>query len=173
MTTAKGWKAPQFHRAGASLQAETYLPCSPQDWVVRVPKGWKAPLNARGMRLLPPRFRGEIGASYRETQITEAHVSQSDEAAGRDRQKESDMRLFRFFLLIVLAFCGCTSESDFKRLMAQEGITNPKDEGTPFFGCSGSDSITHNRKFSGFKNGRPVRGVMCGAPLKGYTFRYE
>jgi hypothetical protein len=77
-------------------------------------------------------------------------------------------------LIISLAFIALTacgvSGDDFARIMRQEGISNFRNEGYAVFGCSDSD--TFKTRFSGTKNGQPIKGVVCGGWLKGYTVRY-
>ena len=83
-------------------------------------------------------------------------------------------------ILTMLAVCvlaSCTDskneEMEFRKLMMQEGITNPVKKGAAFIGCSGSDDVFFSYRFSGLKNGVPVNGIVCGALFKGRTIRYE
>ena len=76
-------------------------------------------------------------------------------------------------VMMLMVGCGANDDATFKRLMLQEGITNSTNLGPAWFGCSGSDSGFYNIKFTGVKNNIPVSGVICGAPMKGYTIRYN
>lgn len=75
---------------------------------------------------------------------------------------------------IMLLTAGCSlqkDDSNFLRLMRQENIKNPVNEGYVYFGCSEGDSI--HTKFSGVKNGEQVNGVICSSMTKLSTIRYN
>lgn len=77
------------------------------------------------------------------------------------------------FILAALLATGCTAVDgeDFARLMKQEGVVNPVNDGYPLFGCGKDDDFA--TAFHGTKNGVPVKGVICGGLLKGKTIRYQ
>lgn len=78
----------------------------------------------------------------------------------------------RSTVAVALLLTGCgVGDSDMKRLMRQEGITEFVDKGYAVFGCSDSDAF--HSEFTGKKNGVPVSGYVCGGLSKGYTVRYK
>lgn len=79
----------------------------------------------------------------------------------------------KIIILIVtlLVVTGCTqSESKVKRILESDGITEIQLKGYKFMACSESDSFSD--EFTGIKNGRKVRGVVCGGWSKGSTIRF-
>jgi hypothetical protein len=75
------------------------------------------------------------------------------------------------FLLLVLCLVGCTHSNDTAfRLLAEDGVTQVQLNGYAFFGCAKGDDFA--TEFSGVKNGKPVKGVLCGGFLKANTVRY-
>jgi opacity protein-like surface antigen len=75
-------------------------------------------------------------------------------------------------LLAALALTSCNVDSnDAYRLLTQEGVNSVKLTGYAFFGCSKGDDFS--TKFTGVKNGVPVKGTICGGVFKNYTIRYE
>lgn len=82
------------------------------------------------------------------------------------------MIMRRSLLCSALLLTGCgVSESDFQRLMRQEGIANATNTGYQVLGCKSSDDF--NTGFTGAKNGTPVSGLICGSFGAGYTIRYK
>lgn len=81
-----------------------------------------------------------------------------------------------FFIILAVSVIfdfGARDPQTFEKLMIQEGILEARQEGMPLVGCSDSDSSALSVKFSGRKNGVPVKGIVCGGYLKAYTIRYE
>jgi hypothetical protein len=75
-------------------------------------------------------------------------------------------------LAAVLTLPGCAvNQKDMARLMRQEGVTEWRSTGSNTFLC-GHEDLT-SETFEGIKNGQPVKGVVCGGPMKAYTIRYR
>jgi len=97
-------------------------------------------------------------------------------------QKATSGMIWVITVIIVVVFILIVSGSisyeldpaDFARIMRQEGIESPVNNGHQWSGCSDSDTI--NSGFSGIKNGVGVRGVVCGGAggwgSKAFTVRY-
>lgn len=77
--------------------------------------------------------------------------------------------LFALALALPLAACG---EDDAKRTIEAHGFTDVRLGSMPFFGCAESDNAFYNKTFTATGvNGKPVEGLVCGGPLKGWTVR--
>jgi hypothetical protein len=75
-----------------------------------------------------------------------------------------------FFLFICIY--ACTNESDTKRILQDEGYTNIELTGYDPWGCGEDD--TYSTGFTATnKNGKKVKGVVCGGITKGYTIRMK
>jgi hypothetical protein len=84
------------------------------------------------------------------------------------------MRKF-LFVAIALASClllaGCDEEGA-KRAIEAYGFSDVSLTGMPWYGCAQDDDDFYNTKFTAkAANGRPVNGVACGGPFKGWTVR--
>lgn len=70
-----------------------------------------------------------------------------------------------------LCLAGC-DESGAKRAIEDFGLSDVTLGGMPWFGCGNDDNAFYNHSFEARNTkGRPVKGVVCGGPFKGYTVR--
>jgi hypothetical protein len=81
------------------------------------------------------------------------------------------MKKLALVLLLALPLAACGEESAVNAIEAN-GFTNVRLGGTPWYGCSDSDSAFYNTLFTATApNGKTVTGVACGGALKGWTVR--
>lgn len=78
--------------------------------------------------------------------------------------------LFVWTVCILTGSCNI-SESDSRRTLQHEGISNVQLNGYAWFGCDSRD--TFSMRFQGNKNGQAVEGALCSGWLKDITVRYK
>jgi hypothetical protein len=77
------------------------------------------------------------------------------------------------FLLMLpfMSLMSCSQgKASLQHIADSEGLQNFHTSGYSWFSCSEDD--TFSTGFTATKNGKPVRGVMCGGWFKGTTIRY-
>lgn len=78
-------------------------------------------------------------------------------------------------LLILLSLCvfltSCDGDSTSLHILEEQGYSNVQITGVNFLACSKDDIFRYNF-VANSPNGTNVRGVICSAPLKGYTIRF-
>ena len=78
-------------------------------------------------------------------------------------------------LIAIVALCfllaSCDGKTTSTTILEEQGYTNVEITGYNLFACSQDDMYRLN--FTAISpNKTPVRGVVCSAPLKGYTIRF-
>lgn len=77
-------------------------------------------------------------------------------------------------LIILIAVCvlsSCTNETEAKRVLEMDGVTNISMTGYKWFSCSKGDF--YHTGFVGLRNDKPIEGVVCsGLIFKSSTVRY-
>ena len=78
-------------------------------------------------------------------------------------------------LLILLPLCllltSCDGTQSSLRIIQEQGYSEVQITGVNIFACSKDDIFRYNF-VANSPNGTNVRGVVCSAPLKGYTVRF-
>lgn len=78
-------------------------------------------------------------------------------------------------LLILLPLCllltSCDGSSSSIQILQSQGYQNVEITGFNLLACSQDDMFRYNFTAS-TPEGKNVRGVICSAPLKGYTLRF-
>lgn len=78
-------------------------------------------------------------------------------------------------LIAIIVLCilltSCNGNATSTTILEEQGYTNVKITGFNPFACSEDDMYRLN--FTAISpNKTPVKGVVCSAPLKGYTIRF-
>ena len=78
-------------------------------------------------------------------------------------------------LLAIICLCfllvSCDGNATSTEILEEQGYTNVEITGYNLFACSEDDMYRLNFTATN-PNGTPVKGVVCSAPLKGYTIRF-
>lgn len=81
------------------------------------------------------------------------------------------MKTLIAILLCTVLLSSCSGASTSEVLLEEQGYTNVEITGYNIFACSRDDMYRYN--FTAInQNGKQVKGVVCSAPLKGYTIRF-
>ena len=74
-------------------------------------------------------------------------------------------------VVLSLFLFGCNTAESSKQILLEQNYKNVNITGVNLFACSKDDLFRYN--FTAVNSsGQPVRGVVCSAPLKGYTIRF-
>ena len=78
-------------------------------------------------------------------------------------------------LLVLLGICclltSCSADDNSIMILQDQGYSNVEITGVNIFSCSEDDIFRYN--FTAISESqKPVKGVICSAPLKGYTVRF-
>jgi hypothetical protein len=78
-------------------------------------------------------------------------------------------------LIALIALCfllaSCNGNVTSTTILEEQGYTNVEITGFNPFACSEDDMYRLNFTATS-PTGKPVKGVVCSAPLKGYTIRF-
>ena len=79
--------------------------------------------------------------------------------------------LFVIFFVLCFFVTSCDGGASSEVLLEEQGYTNVQITGYNPFACSEDNFYKYN--FTAINpNGKQVKGVVCSAPLKGYTIRF-
>ena len=84
---------------------------------------------------------------------------------------KSIVSLFVLFFILCFFLTSCNGNATSTTILEEQGYTNVEITGFNPFACSQDDMYRLNFTATS-PNGTPVRGVVCSAPLKGYTIRF-
>lgn len=75
------------------------------------------------------------------------------------------------YLLLIFLIVGCTNEHEARRVLEQDGVTDVRMDGYPWFACGKGDF--YHTGFVGKRNGKEISGTVCsGLIFKASTIRY-
>jgi hypothetical protein len=81
------------------------------------------------------------------------------------------MKTLIAILLCSILLTACSGASTSRVLLEEQGYSNVEIQGYNVFACSEDDFYRYNFTATN-PNGKPVKGVVCSAPLKGSTIRF-
>jgi hypothetical protein len=84
---------------------------------------------------------------------------------------KSIVSLFVLFFILCFFLTSCNGNATSTTILEEQGYTNVEITGYNPFACSEDDMYRLNFTATS-PNGTPVKGVVCSAPLKGYTIRF-
>ena len=84
---------------------------------------------------------------------------------------KSIVSLFVLFFILCFFLTSCNGNTTSTTILEEQGYTNVEITGYNPFACSEDDMYRLNFTATS-PNGTPVKGVVCSAPLKGYTIRF-
>ena len=74
-------------------------------------------------------------------------------------------------IAIIFSLCSCSNPSESRRTLENSGYSDIETDGFAPLSCCKDDFYSTKFKARNTK-GQMVEGVVCGAPLKGYTVRF-
>lgn len=74
-------------------------------------------------------------------------------------------------IAIIVGLCSCTNPSESRRALENSGYSDIETGGFAPLSCGKDDFYSTKFRAKNIK-GQTVKGVVCGAPLKGYTIRF-
>lgn len=81
------------------------------------------------------------------------------------------MKTLITIILCCLLLSACSGEVTSETILSDQGYTNIEMKGFNAFACSQDDFYRYNFTATN-PNGKQVKGVICSAPLKGFTIRF-
>lgn len=86
-------------------------------------------------------------------------------------QTIKSMKTIITVIVLSLFLCSCDASDRSIQILRDQNYKNIEITGINLLACSEDDIFRYNfRAVNG--DGKPVRGVVCSAPLKGYTIRF-
>ena len=79
--------------------------------------------------------------------------------------------LFVIFFVLCFFVTSCDGGTTSETILEEQGYTNVQITGYNYLACSEDDMYRYGFTATN-SNGKNVKGVVCSAPLKGYTIRF-